>query len=307
MEIVVENITKHFGYRKAVDAISFNVKKGEVVGFWGPDGAGKSTTMKILAGILAPDHGKVTFDHRALREHPVKLKHNIGYMAEHNPVYEKMNVVDFLLLIGKFYGVAHRQATARVARVMHLCGLEEEKHKNTGELSRGCRQRLGIAQALVHDPNVLILDEPAAGLDPRQITKIRNIIHAVREEKTVIISSRLLAEIETTCERVVIMDDGKIVASKTLSELHDSPGMDVCLKVSIQGGEPRQIKEALGNLPGVRRIAEVEEQCIEVYCARESNIKPAIFDMCQQKHWYIAELTPVPARPEDIFRHATRN
>ncbi|MDR1274238.1 MAG: ABC transporter ATP-binding protein [Odoribacteraceae bacterium] len=307
MEIVVENITKRFGHQKAVDAISFNVKKGEVVGFWGPAGAGKSTTMKILAGILSPDHGRVTFDNRALHEFPVKLKRNIGYMAEHNPVYEKMNVVDFLLLIGKLYSVTRRQATARIANIMHLCGLEEDKHKNTGELSRGCRQRLGVAQALVHDPNVLILDEPAAGLDPGQIVKIRNIIHAVREEKTVIISSRLLAEIETTCERVVVMEGGKIVDSKTLPELRDSPCMAPCLRVSIRGGEIRQIKEALGSLPGVRRVAEIENQCIELQCARESNVKPAIFDMCQQRGWYIAELTPVPTCPEDVFRHATRN
>ncbi|MDR1414798.1 MAG: ABC transporter ATP-binding protein [Odoribacteraceae bacterium] len=294
----MENVTKHFGRRKAIDAISFNVKRGESVGLWGPGGSGKSTTMKILAGILSPDHGNVTFNN----EHPAKLKHNIGYMAEHNPVYENMNVVDFLLLSGELHGV--RQATARIANIVHLCGLEEEKHKNTGELSRGCRQRLGIAQALVHDPDVLILDEPTTGLDPKQIAKIREIIRVIGKGKTVIIGSHLIAEIETTCGRVVIMNEGKIVASKNVAELRDASDKNTRLKLSIKGGDRRQVKEALGNLPGIHRVTEIENHCLELTC--ESDVKSAIFDMCQREHWYIAELTPVPARPEDIFQHVTR-
>jgi ABC-2 type transport system ATP-binding protein len=305
MEIVVENLIKHFGPRKAVDSISFNVRKGEVVGLLGSDGAGKTTTMKMLAGILHPDRGSITLDNRALHEHPVRLKHHIGYVAEHAPVYEKMNVVDFLRFIGNLYRIPRNKAMAKILNVIRSCGLENEKHKNIGELSKGCRQRLGIAQALVHDPNVLLLDEPTAGLDPKQITEIRNIINTVGQERTVILASRILAGIETTCDRVMIMNHGKIVASKTISELHASSCMDPRLRVSIKGGELAHVKEALSNLAGISQVVEIDDRYLELRCAPECDIESSIFNMCQDRHWYIAELTPVPIRLEDLLSHVT--
>ncbi|MDR2131089.1 MAG: ATP-binding cassette domain-containing protein [Odoribacteraceae bacterium] len=305
MELVVENVTKSFGRRKAIDSLSFNARKGEIIGLWGADGAGKSTAMKILAGILYPDRGSVFFTNRATREPATRAKAHIGYMAEHNPMYEKMNVVDFLLLIGTLYRVSRHRTSARIREIMPACGLENEKYKNIGELSKGCRQRLGIAQALVHDPEVLLLDEPTAGLDPNQGTGIRNIIRAAGKEKIVIIGSRLLTEIESTCERVIIMHRGKIVANQTTRELQASTSIDLRLKVSIKGGNLEQVKEVLRRVPGIHRIIEREGEHLELRCKRGSAIESSIFDACQDNHWYITELTPLPTHPEELLHPIT--
>ena len=307
MDVVVENLTKSFENQKAVDSISFKAKRGEILGFLGPNGAGKTTTMKIMAGLLTPDFGNITFGDYSIWKQAGKIKNIIGYLPERNPLYDEMNVIDFLFFISKLHNIPKYKITSRVLDMIRLCGLDNDKHKQLGELSKGYRQRVGIAQALIHDPEVVILDEPTTGLDPNQIFGIRKIIKEIGEEKTVILSSHILSEIETTCDQVMIMSNGKIVANGTTSELRRKSDAEYCLKIGIKGGETTDIHEALNDLPGVLHIEIIHKQNFELQCKPDVEIEKSIFNLCQENNWYISELTPVQTRLEDIFRKVTQN
>ena len=307
MGVVVENLTKSFENQKAVDSISFKAKRGEILGFLGPNGAGKTTTMKIMAGLLTPDFGNITFGDYSIWKQAGKIKNIIGYLPERNPLYDEMNVIDFLFFISKLHNIPKYKITSRVLDMIRLCGLDNDKHKQIGELSKGFRQRVGIAQALIHDPEVVILDEPTTGLDPNQIFGIRKIIKEIGEEKTVILSSHILSEIETTCDQVMIMSNGKIVANGTTSELRRKSDAEYCLKIGIKGGETTDIHEALNDLPGVLHIEIIHKQNFELQCKPDVEIEKSIFNLCQENNWYISELTPVQTRLEDIFRKVTQN
>lgn len=307
MDVIVENLTKSFKNQKAVDSISFQAKRGEILGFLGPNGAGKTTTMKIMAGLLTPDFGNITFGDYSIGKQTGKIKNIIGYLPERNPLYNEMNVIDFLFFISKLHNIPKYKITSRVLDMIRLCGLDNDKHKQIGELSKGFRQRVGIAQALIHDPEVVILDEPTTGLDPNQIFGIRKIIKEIGEEKTVILSSHILSEIETTCDQVMIMSNGKIVANGTTSELRRKSDAEYCLKVGIKGGETSDIHKALDNLPGVLHIEIIHKQNFELQCKPDIEIEKSIFSLCQDNNWYISELTPVQTRLEDIFRKVTQN
>ena len=307
MDVVVENLTKSFENQKAVDSISFKAKRGEILGFLGPNGAGKTTTMKIMAGLLTPDFGNITFGDYSIWKQAGKIKNIIGYLPERNPLYDEMNVIDFLFFISKLHNIPKYKITSRVLDMIRLCGLDNDKHKQIGELSKGFRQRVGIAQALIHDPEVVILDEPTTGLDPNQIFGIRKIIKEIGEEKTVILSSHILSEIETTCDQVMIMSNGKIVANGTTSELRRKSDAEYCLKIGIKGGETTDIHEALNDLPGGLHIEIIHKQNFELQCKPDVEIEKSIFNLCQENNWYISELTPVQTRLEDIFRKVTQN
>ena len=307
MDVVVENLTKSFENQKAVDSISFKAKRGEILGFLGPNGAGKTTTMKIMAGLLTPDFGNITFGDYSIWKQAGKIKNIIGYLPERNPLYDEMNVIDFLFFISKLHNIPKYKITSRVLDMIRLCGLDNDKHKQIGELSKGFRQRVGIAQALIHDPEVVILDEPTTGLDPNQIFGIRKIIKEIGEEKTVILRSHILSEIETTCAHVLIMSNGKIVANGTTSELRRKSDAEYCLKIGIKGGETTDIHEALNDLPGVLHIEIIHKQNFELQCKPDVEIEKSIFNLCQENNWYISELTPVQTRLEDIFRKVTQN
>ncbi len=307
MDVIVENLTKSFENQKAVDSISFQAKRGEILGFLGPNGAGKTSTMKIMAGLLTPDFGNISFGDYSIGKQTGKIKNIIGYLPERNPLYNEMNVIDFLFFISKLHNIPKYKITSRVLDMIRLCGLDNDKHKQIGELSKGFRQRVGIAQALIHDPEVVILDEPTTGLDPNQIFGIRKIIKEIGEEKTVILSSHILSEIETTCDQVMIMSNGKIVANGTTSELRRKSDAEYCLKVGIKGGETSDIHKALDNLPGVLHIEIIHKQNFELQCKPDIEIEKSIFSLCQDNNWYISELTPVQTRLEDIFRKVTQN
>ena len=307
MDVVVENLTKSFENQKAVDSISFKAKRGEILGFLGPNGAGKTTTMKIMAGLLTPDFGNITFGDYSIWKQAGKIKNIIGYLPERNPLYDEMNVIDFLFFISKLHNIPKYKITSRVLDMIRLCGLDNDKHKQIGELSKGFRQRVGIVQALIHDPEVVILDEPTTGLDPNQIFGIRKIIKEIGEEKTVILSSHILSEIETTCDQVMIMSNGKIVANGTTSELRRKSDAEYCLKIGIKGGATTDIHEALNDLPGVLHIEIIHKQNFELQCKPDVEIEKSIFNLCQENNWYISELTPVQTRLEDIFRKVTQN
>lgn len=307
MDVIVENLTKSFGFQKAIDSVSFTVKKGEILGFLGPNGAGKTTTMKIMSCYLHPDYGNIFFGKYSIHKNAYKIRQLTGYLPEHNPLYEEMNVIDFLNFIAKIHNIPHYKIISRVMDMIRMCGLENEKHKNIRELSKGYRQRVGLAQALIHDPEVLILDEPTTGLDPNQIIEIRELIKNIGREKTVIMSSHILAEIEATCDRVLIINKGKIVANGTSAELQSKSSTDKLLKVRIEGGNISDIYDELTLIPEIKNITIQSNQLLEIQCERGSEIEKNIFTSCMHNDWYIQELTPIETRLEDIFRQVTQN
>lgn len=219
MSIKVQHLSKVYGTQKAVDNISFEVNKGEIIGFLGPNGAGKSTTMKILTGYIQATEGTVEVNGFDVKTSPIQVKKNVGYLPEHNPLYLDMYVREFLEFAGSLYGLKGRDLAIKIDNTIEQVGLGLEKHKKIGQLSKGYRQRVGLAQALIHNPDVLILDEPTTGLDPNQLVEIRDLIKNVGKDKTVIFSTHIMQEVEAICDRVVIINRGKIVADSTLSEL----------------------------------------------------------------------------------------
>ncbi len=306
MDVVVENLSKSFGTQKAVDTVSFSVKKGEILGLLGPNGAGKTTIMKIITCFLFPDQGNVYIGKQSIRKHAYKLRQFIGYLPEHNPLYDEMNVIDFLTFIANIHNVPRYKITSRVLDMLRTCGLEHEKHKNIQELSKGYKQRVGLAQALIHDPEVVILDEPTTGLDPNQIADIRELIKNTGKEKTIILSSHILAEVEATCDRVLILNKGKIVADGTAAELRKS-NKEKILKLSIRGGETNDIFNALTLIGGLESIDILDKGCFELKSSQEDDIEKAVFETCSRNGWYLKELVPVERRLEDIFRQVTQN
>ena len=307
MDIVVNHLTKRYGPQKAVDNVSFRVKAGEVLGFLGPNGAGKTTTMKAISCYVKPELGDILVGGYSIHEHPEKIKKNIGYLPENNPLYQDMNIIDFLEFIAKIHGIPKYLIPERILDMVRTCGLEGEKHKLIGELSKGYQQRVGLAQALIHDPEILILDEPTTGLDPNQIVEIRELIKRIGKEKTVILSSHILAEVEATCDRILIINNGRIVVDGTAEELRKQAAGNEILRLGVQGGDVNDIFEDLLLLDTVESVdfIDVGKQIFEVQSMEgESSIKE-IFDQCVAKGYYISELTPMETKLEDIFRELT--
>ena len=222
MSIQVTNLTKVYGTQRAVDGISFSLKPGEIVGFLGPNGAGKSTTMKILTGYLNSTSGTATVADFDVNQQPMPARRAIGYLPEHNPLYLDMYVREFLLFSGKLYGMRGASLKSRVKEMIALCGLEIEKRKKIGQLSKGYRQRVGLAQSFLHDPAVLILDEPTTGLDPNQIQEIRELIRTAGHNKTVLFSTHIMQEVEALCDRVIIINKGRVVSDSSLEALRQT-------------------------------------------------------------------------------------
>ena len=307
MEVRIEHLTKRYGEQAAVDDISFEVKAGEVLGFLGPNGAGKTTTMKMLCGLVAPDSGSMLVAGRSVLKEPEAVRQRIGYLPENNPLYLEMPVIDFLVFAARVQGMAESRIGERVAEMVRVCGLDPEKHKRIGELSKGYRQRVGLAQALVHDPDVLILDEPTTGLDPNQIVEIRELIREVGRSKTVIFSTHILPEVEATCDRILIINKGRIVADGDAATLRrQAQGRDI-LRVKLEAA-PEGALEALRGVPGVEEVRALQGgNAYELACATGARPAGDVFRMCAQRNWTLTELTPVETRLEDVFRGLTLN
>ncbi|WP_320019966.1 ATP-binding cassette domain-containing protein [Labilibaculum manganireducens] len=307
MDIVVEHLTKRYGPQKAVDNVSFRVKAGEVLGFLGPNGAGKTTTMKAMACFIKPEEGDILVGGYSIHDHPEIIKKNIGYLAENNPLYQEMNIIDFLEFIAKIHGIPKYLIPERILDMIRTCGLEGEKHKLIGELSKGYQQRVGLAQALIHDPDILILDEPTTGLDPNQIVEIRELIKRIGKEKTVILSSHILAEVEATCDRILIINNGRIVVDGTAAELRKQAQGNEILKLGVQGGDIDHIFESLFKIETIDSIdiIDVDKQLFEIQSLPNTTSVKSIFDTCVRNNYYITELTPTEKKLEDIFRILT--
>ena len=254
--IEISHLTKMYGGQPAVNDISFNVKRGEIVGFLGPNGAGKTTTMKIITCFMPPTSGNVTINNMPVQQNSMEVRRMIGYLPEQNPLYQDINVVDFLRYIAELRNIPKDKQTSRIGRVVDICGLGGNLHKNIGELSKGYRQRVGLAQAMIHDPEILILDEPTIGLDPNQIVEIRNLIKRLGEEKTVILSTHIMHEVESTCDRVIIINEGVIAADRPLSELQTLMAGKEIIHLELLADDGN-LMERLEKIEGVETVQEL--------------------------------------------------
>jgi len=306
MDISVSNLTKTYGPQKAVDDISFHVKTGEVLGFLGPNGAGKTTTMKAITSCMIPTAGKISIGGMDVFENTDEVKHHIGYLPEHNPLYRDMFVIDYLRFIADMHNIPVHAVDERILEMVHVCGLQSEKHKKIQELSKGYRQRVGLAQALIHNPEVLILDEPTTGLDPNQIIEIRELIKRIGKSKTVILSSHILAEVEATCDRIMIINKGKLVADGTAEELRMRSSGNDLLKIKIEDGNHDEIFKALQKLEGVSLVDKADGRYI-LQSQPGQSLARSVYKLCVDQSWVITEMTPVQTKLEDVFRELTMN
>ncbi len=307
MSIKVQNLTKFYGEQKAVDQISFEIQTGEVIGFLGPNGAGKSTTMKMMTGYMAPSEGNISIEGIDVVEEPLAIKRKIGYLPENNPLYTDMPIIDYLRFCAEIQGMNRKDIPGRISEMIELCGLQAEKHKRINELSKGYRQRVGLAQSIIHNPDVLIFDEPTTGLDPNQIIEIRKLIKTLGEEKTVILSSHILSEVEATCDRILIINRGRIVADGTAENLRKQAAGEEILKVQIETIAGESAETALRGIPNIDVVKKLEGKSnyFQVYSSPGKSSRKSIFDMCVKNQWYLLELTSIETRLEDVFRNVT--
>ncbi len=307
MDIRIEGLTKRYGQQAAVDDISLQVRPGEVLGFLGPNGAGKTTTMKMVCGLLAPDAGRILVGGRSVLAEPQAVRRHIGYLPEHNPLYPDMPVLDHLRFAARLQGLDPGRIRERLAEMVRVCGLDAEKHKRVGELSKGYRQRVGLAQAMVHDPEVLILDEPTTGLDPNQIVEIRELIKQVGRAKTVIFSTHILPEVEATCDRILIINKGRIVADGTAQELRRRSQGKPLVRVRIEDAPEGAPAEALRALPGVDHVELAGDGALLLQTADAGPVPGQVFRLCVDRGWTLTELHSPGSRLEDVFRDLTLN
>ena len=298
MSIVVSNITKIYQDQKALDAVSFRIDKGEIVGFLGPNGAGKSTMMKILTTYIEPTEGDATVHHFDVKNNQKKVKNSVGYLPEHNPIYTDMYVREYL----SFNAQIHNIPSSRVQEMIELTGLQPEAHKKIAKLSKGYRQRVGLACALLHDPQVLILDEPTTGLDPNQIIEIRELIKELGKKKTVFLSTHIMQEVEAMCDRVLIINKGKIVADKVLAETIDSKEQIVEVEFDYR------IEEAfLLQLPNCCNVKNTSGFTYELSFDTTLDMRPAVFDFAHDNQLKILQLSRKNKNLESLFIELTSN
>lgn len=300
--IEIKNITKLYGQQKALDSISLNINKGEIVGLLGPNGAGKSTLMKILTSFIPPSSGSATINGLDVEEDSLKIREIIGYLPENNPLYSDMYIKEYLKFILRIYKNVGKKDKV-IKDVIELTGLEPEQHKKIGALSKGYRQRVGLAQALIHDPEILILDEPTSGLDPNQLVDIRKIITELGKQKTVILSTHIMQEVEAMCDRVVIIDKGKIVADDTTSKLSKMAGSGIVFKVEFK--EKLNEKQLL-NLSFINKVTKTPDGSWLIESVENKDIRQEIFQFAVEKKLNVLSLSQQEQNMEDIFRRLTK-
>lgn len=305
--ISIKNLTKKFGETVALDDISFEVRKGEVLGFLGPNGSGKTTTMRIITGFISPTSGTVEIEGIDAVENSLKVRKKIGYLPENNPLYSEMLTSEYIEFIADIRKIEGR--TEKIKDVVNTCGIAEVWNRPIGELSRGYRQRVGLAQTLIHEPEILILDEPTAGLDPNQIAEIRSLIKKIGRERTIILSTHILPEVTVTCDRVVIINRGKIVAQGTLNELEEQAKGKQTIYTKIKG--PRElVLTQLKNLAGVTAAEVTDQEKEAVYGYRlevnaQYDLREPIFNAAVKNNWVLLELEQETVSLEDVFRELT--
>lgn len=299
MSIVVEGVTKMYGEQKALDNVSFKVKRGEVLGFLGPNGAGKSTMMKIISCFIPPTSGKVIVNGSDIESESMKVRSSVGYLPESNPLYYDMYVKEYLLFVCGLYGI-NSDATDRVEKMIAKTGLQREQHKKIGQLSKGYKQRVGIAQALIHDPDILILDEPTSGLDPNQLQDIRALIKALGKEKTVMFSSHIMQEVEAVSDRIIIIDKGKLVTDRAV---RDDQGTS--LQQIVVEFESEVDQSVLAQIDGVHSVIQGDGFTYTIEGDRAEDIRKKVAKWAKNNDNLILSLKNVDENLEEVFRKHT--
>ena len=303
MSIVVQGVSKYYGYQKALDQISFEVKTGEIVGFIGPNGAGKSTMMKIITGFIPASSGKVIVNGLAVEADNLEVKKQIGYLPENNPLYPEMYVREYLGFVASIYKSAISSKN-QTDNIIELTGLAPEQNKKIGFLSKGYRQRVGLAQALIHNPAVLILDEATTGLDPNQIVEIRNLIQEVGKEKTVMLSTHIMQEVEAICDRVIIIDKGIIVADEEKSNIYSKlkrPRQVIQVEFDKEPGDL-----SLTDIPNVSNIKKIRKNTWLIEAETDEDLRPSLFNFAVKNNLMVLSMNKLESNLEEVFRQLTK-
>ena len=308
--IEVKNLYKNYGNVKAVQDIDFSIKDGEIVGFLGSNGAGKSTTLKILSGYLSPSSGQILINNLDIMKDSHEIKKIIGYLPESNPLYNDMIVYDLLEFTAKIRKIPHNEFKYALDKVVTQCGLNGILHKNVGACSKGYKQRVGLACAMIHNPKILILDEPVTGLDPNQIVEIRELIKNLGKEKLVIMSSHILQEIEATVDRIIIIDQGKIIADGSTKKIINSNKGNIQLQLEIIGAKKEELKNLeseISNIKVSKILKSKSGYIINLEYAQKNDPREQLFKLIVKSKWILLEMTPKSENLEDIFRKLTGN
>lgn len=301
MSVSVQHLTKVYGAQKAVDDISFEAKKGEVLGFLGPNGAGKTTSMKIITCYIPQTSGKVEVCGFDVSKHPMEVRERIGYLPEHNPVYKEMYVKEYLNFIARMHKI--KDIKGRVGEMIEMTGLEREQHKHISSLSKGYRQRVGLAQAMIHDPEVLILDEPTSGLDPNQLVEIRSLIKNLGKEKTVIFSTHIMQEVQALCDRVVIINKGEMVANDSIEVLKRKVAGEQIITIELK----EKVKSSqLAKIDGIYQVKAISDYRWQLISQQQDEVRDKIFHFVVDQKLTLLEMHKEVSSVEDIFQKLTR-
>ena len=303
MSIEVRNITKVFGEQKALDNVSFDINNGEIVGFLGPNGAGKSTLMKIITGYIPATEGEVLINGMNILENPIEIRKKLGYLPEQNPLYFDMYIVEYLEFVAGIYGIKNKKA--RIDEIVSLTGLEPEINKKIGTLSKGYKQRVGLAQAIIHDPEVLILDEPTSGLDPNQIIEIRNLIKNLGKEKTVILSTHIMQEVEAICDRILLIKKGVLLANDKAEDFaHLNSDSISTLLVELDG---ELSENDFAQIKGIRNVRKQSPTRFAIEFSKSNDIRKAVFNLAVQKGLAVLNMQEKEKSIEEVFAELTNN
>jgi ABC-2 type transport system ATP-binding protein len=308
--IQVENLTKYYNQLCAVDQINFDIQKGEILGLLGPNGAGKTTTLRMLTGYLQPSSGSINIKGLSIDKHVLEIKKLLGYLPESAPLYHDMLVFDYLKYVAAIREIDSAQRLPRIRQLADLCGINEVMGQPIGELSKGYKQRVGLAHAMMNDPEVLIFDEPTSGLDPNQIVEIRKIIKEIGKEKTIILSTHILSEAEATCDRIVIINQGQIVADGSTENLKQSLSSKNIMHLCLQNADFKNVEANLSALDGVESVAKIRETDSEldvgVTCQSAGDLRPDVYRKIKETDWILLDFHQETQTLENIFRELTK-
>jgi len=308
--IEVENLTKYYHTLCAVDQINFDIQKGEILGLLGPNGAGKTTTLRMLTGYLQPSSGNIHVKGLSIDKHILEIKKILGYLPESAPLYHDMLVFDYLNYVAAIRKINSDQKLARIRRLADLCGINEVMHQPIGELSKGYKQRVGLAHAMMNDPEVLVLDEPTSGLDPNQIVEIRKIIKEIGKEKTIILSTHILSEAEATCDRIVIISQGKIVADGSTENLKRSAGGKNIMHLSLQNADFETVQKSLASIKGIEHVSCLSETPgalnVRLSYLSTGDLRPDVYRKIKKTDWILLDFHQETQSLENIFRQLTK-
>ncbi|MEX1326611.1 MAG: ATP-binding cassette domain-containing protein [Desulfobacterales bacterium] len=308
--IQVKNLTKYYSNLCAVDQISLDIQQREILGLLGPNGAGKTTTLRMLTGFLQPTAGSIHVKDYRIDENPLEIKRILGYLPESAPLYHDMLVFDYLNYVADIRGIEKNRKLKRIRKLADLCGINEVMHQPIDVLSKGYKQRVGLAHAMMNDPEILILDEPTSGLDPNQIVEIREIIKQIGKEKTIILSTHILSEAEATCDRVVIINRGKIVADGSTESLKESAVDKKTIHLSLQNSNFKSVESVMSSIDGITGVTRVEETDgqldVQLHCDSSVDPRAAIYENIKQTDWVLLDFHQKTQTLETIFRELTR-